>query len=257
MADADWMPGLAHDPGRNAFYAGGRSRMQSVVLHYTAGAYGGDYSIGKDGYFNFYVPRERAPVQFAEGDALTWHAGEWNDQGTGIEFERLNDSYAYTDHQYLWGGKIVRWLHDRYGVPLNFYDTGGDNAGRRPESQTVGLHVTHRSLAQSGGWHSDYMTRAEWDRMLGAATPPPGMEDDDVNQSMVSGNPGHDPAVILWWDGPTLCRTRPLPLGDPRIVSAKLGDLGVGGQVSWNTKAGAPWKVDPNWLRSLPERDAS
>ena len=69
MADQDWMPGIEHDPGTNAGYHGGRSRLESIVLHYTAGAYGGDYSVGKRGYFNFYCPREMPAVQFAEGDA--------------------------------------------------------------------------------------------------------------------------------------------------------------------------------------------
>lgn len=174
MGDADWMPGIGHDPGANAGYNGGRSRMESMVLHYTAGAYGGDYSVGLDGYFNFYCPRDEPAVQFAEGDALTWHAGEWNDQGPGIELERRDDSWSYTDHQLDDLGRIARWLHDRYGIPLDrFYDTGGDNGARQPEGATAGMCVTHRSLAQSGGWHSDYLTREEWERALGGGGPAP------------------------------------------------------------------------------------
>lgn len=181
MSNADWMPGIAHDPGTNAGYNAGMPRMDTLVLHYTAGAYGGDYDVGKRGYFNFYCPRDMPAVQFAEGNALTWHAGEWNDAGPGIEMERRDDSYAYTDHQLHDLGRIAHWLHDRYGIPLDrFYDTGGDNNARIGEGASAGTCITHRSLAQSGGWHSDYLTHDEWNRALGGAPAPPNQRRTDV-----------------------------------------------------------------------------
>ena len=184
MSDADWMPGLVRDPGVNAGYRGGQSEMVSFVIHNTAGAYGGDYSVGKQGYFNFYVPRERPPVQFAEADAITWHAGAWNGLGPGMELERLNDNWAYTDQQIEWGGRIMRWVHEKYGVPLNFYDTGGNNDLRIASPNACrGLYITHRSLNQMGGWHYDYINQDEWNRMTGGGAPPPSQEevgDEDV-----------------------------------------------------------------------------
>ena len=173
MSAADWMPGIDHDPGENAGYNGGQADMVSMVIHYTAGAYGGDYAVGKRGYFNFYCPRERPAVQFAEANAITWHAGAWNGLGPGIEMERRDDSVPYTDHQLDDLGRIAHWLHDRYGIPLRFYDTGGDNGARIGVDASRGLSITHRSLAQSGGWHSDYVTRDEWERALGGAEPEP------------------------------------------------------------------------------------
>jgi hypothetical protein len=169
--------------------------MESIVCHYTAGAYGGDYAVGKDGYFNFYCPRDLPAVQFAEGDALTWHAGEWNDQGPGIELERRDDSVPYTDHQLAELGRIVHWLHDRYGLPLDrFYDTGGDNGARLSEGQTIGRAVTHRSLSQSGGWHSDYLTPDEWHRAVSGVvvpTPPVPMRENEVITTAVDSGTVH------------------------------------------------------------------
>ncbi len=143
---------------------------------------------GKQGYFNFYCPREERAVQFAEGDALTWHAGEWNDQGPGSETGTdRDDSVAYTDHQLDDLGRIAHWLHDRYGIPLDrFYDTGGDNGARRSEGSTAGLCITHRSLAQSGGWHSDYLTADEWKRAIRTTAPTPIEEDEDMGALLVT-----------------------------------------------------------------------
>lgn len=174
-----WMPGLVHDPGAAAGYKltydqrDGHNLMECAKLHYTAGYRGGDYPIGLKGYFQFYVLKDGTPVQFAEADAYCMDSGNWNKYGPGIEFERLNDSEPLTDHQIEWGGKIIRWLSSSYGIPLTFYDTGGDNA-KRVDPPFEGF-ITHRSLRQPG--HVDYISQDDWDRMVAV---PKEEEDNDM-----------------------------------------------------------------------------
>lgn len=159
------MPGISHDPGDFAGYEEGRTLMRAVKLHYTAGRYPGDYSVGKRGYFQFYVPKTLPAVQFAEADALCWDSGEWNNEGPGIEFERLDDSEPLTGYQIEAGGRIIRWLHEVWGVPLVFYD--GDHDAVRGFSG----FVTHRSIPRPND-HVDYIDEADWLRMTAPAAPP-------------------------------------------------------------------------------------
>lgn len=167
-----WMPGINHDPGRFANYEQGRVRKQAVKLHYTVGV--NSTGKGKQGFFQFLVPRAGVPTQFAPSDAVNWDSGVWNDAGPGIEFEYYppNDgpppANIVTQSQIEWGGKIIHWLAQTDGYPLSFYD-----GPRITEASGFRGFITHRSLVQKEA-HSDYITYDQWNAMVG------GLGDDDV-----------------------------------------------------------------------------
>jgi hypothetical protein len=142
-------PGAVWDPGVNAGYAAGRTPVRSVVCHYTVGL--NSAPIGRRGYFQFLVSRDGTVTQFAEADAVNWHAGSpWNAYGPGVEIEHLPsvDDAIFTPAAYSATALLCQWLHSEWGVPLTFHD------GPR----LAGYHgfITHRSLIQTGDAHSDY-----------------------------------------------------------------------------------------------------
>ena len=172
-------PGAVWRPGANAGYNSGHAAMTTAVAHFTVGR--DSTAIGDRGYFNFLVARDGTIIQFAEADAITWHAGNWNSRGPGIEVEYLPgfDDAVFTDPQRTACGELVRWLGQ--WIPLDYYD------GPR-----VGSHdgfIAHGSLLQSGDSHTDSWPRSDWDQMV-APTPP--LKDSDMRLF-------HDLATDLWW----------------------------------------------------------
>lgn len=153
-------PHAAWNPGANAGYNAGRTPVDSVVCHYTVGR--NSTGIGLQGYFHFLVSRDGHVQQFAEADAVCWHAGDpWNGRGPGIEVEYLPgaDDDIFTPEADAATGLLVEWLHDEWGVPLDFYD--GSRVAAFPG------FITHRSLIQTGDPHSDY-----WPYLPRPAAPP-------------------------------------------------------------------------------------
>lgn len=121
--------------------------MTSVVCHYTVGK--ASAPIGLRGYFQYLVSRDGRVQQFAETDAVCWHAGSpWNSRGPGIEVEYLDEPTIFTPEAEAATGDLVSWLNSEWGVPLDFYD-----GSRRADWHGF---ITHRSLIQTGDPHSDY-----------------------------------------------------------------------------------------------------
>lgn len=160
-------PGAVWVGGAAAGYARGRNAMRACVLHYTVGV--DSTGIGTQGYFNFLVAKDGTVEQFAEADALTFHAGEANPTGPGIEFERLSDAEPLTAEQLAAGGALISWLVG-LGIPDTFHD-----GARIPPAQMSGF-VTHRSTQQSQP-HSDYVTADDWAAMRSGSTPTIPQED--------------------------------------------------------------------------------
>lgn len=141
--------GFAWEPGKNAGYVYGRNRFRNGRRHYTAGACGGDRSVGLRGYFGAYVPKVPTcgpgATQFAELDAICFDACEWNPTGTGLEVERRTDAESFTDYQVDKAGLWVAACIEA-GIP--------DRSLRPPEGQrfTIGTDlrgfVDHRHLQQ-------------------------------------------------------------------------------------------------------------
>lgn len=152
---AEWMPGV------NAGYRAGRTPVRSVVCHYTVGR--NSTAIMLKGYYQFQANRDGTIYQAAEADAVCWHAGSpWNGYGPGIECEHLPgfDDELWTPPQYDAIARLCQWLHDEWGVPLDFYDG--------PRTNSHAGFITHRSLIQTGDAHSDW-----WPELPRVTTPEP------------------------------------------------------------------------------------
>ena len=111
-----------------------------------------------------------ALVAYAFFDALAWHAGDWNGYGPGIEVEFLpgEDDSIFTSESLASTGSLVRWLHDEWGFPLEYYD------GPRIDPVWDGF-IAHRSLL--GGDHTDWWPREDWDQMVSGAPAKKDMND--------------------------------------------------------------------------------
>jgi hypothetical protein len=169
-----WMPGLRHDPGLNANYRRGRNTMRMPVWHWTVGR--DSYGICKNqGLCHILLPKVGVPWQFAEIDALCFHAyhetyGKYNDDGPGMEEERFPDE-PLTPDQILWSGRIVEWLDKEWGVPPVHY-WGPRFAWNQANFHG---HVNHADLHPN----NDGVSQSEWVAIAAPAAPTPTKKDDD------------------------------------------------------------------------------
>ena len=161
--------GYTWRPGANAGYRVGTNRLEANIAHFTAGAYGGDSAVGLRGYFNAYAPRAgHEPEQYAEIDATTWHACEWNARCTSLEVEKRTDVERMADQQVAACGLWVRRCAE-LGIPATYYDVP---RSLQPGGPLPAGHISHRSLnASACDDHTDYWTADEWQRILAAANP--------------------------------------------------------------------------------------
>ena len=172
MADV-WLPGAHIDRGRNAGYNSGRSSMERAVAHYTVGS--DSRNVGRDGYFHFLVhrdaSREGGCTQYAEVDAITWHAADaGNPYGPGVEWERnvvggvnaegLSDAEPLTPNQLEWGARLIDFFAE-HGITPELY--GGPRYGAGGWRGWV----NHQAIDSS---RSDGLLRWEWDAMNGGAS---------------------------------------------------------------------------------------
>jgi hypothetical protein len=192
MADV-WLPGAHIDRGANAGYNSGRSQMRRAVAHYTVGA--DSRNVGRDGYFHFLVhkdaSRENGCTQYAEVDAVTWHAAAaGNPYGPGIEWERnvtggindegLSNAEPLTDNQIEWGNRIVAFCAE-WGIPAVLYD------GPRYGADGWDGWVNHQAIDSQ---RSDGLLRAEWDTITGGGPQPgpPGPTTDPTALAAMEGD---------------------------------------------------------------------
>lgn len=158
-------PGAYWDPGVNAGYHGGHNRMELAVAHYTVGR--DSSGIGRQGYFTWLVARDGMIRQFAEADAVTWHACEWNPRGPGIEVEYLPgmDDVMFTDAARTACSGLVHWLNTDWGIPLTYYD-GLRLAVGTPYSGFISHRALHEVQCDE---HYDSWPQADWDLMIQGA----------------------------------------------------------------------------------------
>jgi hypothetical protein len=150
----------------NAGYRAGRTNMRTAVCHYTVGR--DSTGIGKQGYFQFLIARNGTIQQFAEVDAVNWHAGSpWNGRGPALEIEYLpgHDDEVFTVVQRDATRAVCEWLRDEWGIPFAYYDG--------PRISDHHGFITHRSLIQSGDPHSDFWPAEDAAIIFG--------DDDDMN----------------------------------------------------------------------------
>lgn len=163
------VPGCIVDPGLNANYRRGRTKRQLIVDHFTVGR--DSRALIRDrGLAAFLLPKIGQPFQFAPADAVTSHACEWNDEGCGLEFERMNWGEPLTPDQIHWGGVITRWQRDRYGIPGVLWDTFRLQIGDPYRGSVNHGSLVHRACDQ----HTDGITQADFAAMMG------GTEEDDM-----------------------------------------------------------------------------
>lgn len=158
-----WFPGAIVQKGKNAGYRRGHTKNQCAVLHFTVGL--GDETgnyIRDNGLAAFYIRKDGRVFQYAEADAITAHACEWNDEGFGIEFERRSWDDPLTAAQIASGGKVILWGNATFHYPLLFH--GG---ARLPIGSPFRGFVNHGSLTHHAcDQHSDGVTHEEWNRMI-------------------------------------------------------------------------------------------
>ncbi len=175
----DRYPNAVWNPGVNAGYRAGRNTMRTAVCHYTVGR--NSTPIGLRGYFQFLIARDGTVQQFAEADAVCWHAGDpWNSRGPGIEVEYYDEAEVFTDAQRAACAELVKWL----GIPLDLYDG--------PRVADHHGFITHRSLLQSGDAHSDYWPQEDWDAMTG-----PAQEEAEMALPLLVHKPGENTTYVL------------------------------------------------------------
>jgi N-acetylmuramoyl-L-alanine amidase len=154
------MPGIPFDQGSESQ---GSLNPTAVILHRTYGSWNGDYSVGvgtgRPGIgFHFLVGKESGQwVQFYDTRTKCSHCAGANSWAVGIEFTGKNEEQL-TAWQVQAGGEIVRWLSGDVGVPLDAYYDGP----RKGQSRE---YRGHRTVADSD--HTDYITRADFDKMTG------------------------------------------------------------------------------------------
>lgn len=166
-----WCPYATRVAGRFADYGAGRiANLTTGLAHYTVGK----NSIGTCGeYFQILAARDGTLFQGAPVDAVNWGSGDpWNGCSVHCEVEYLPgvDDTVFTDVQRDAVQAFAHWLHDEWGVPLDYYD------GPRIPAHTG--WISHRSLIQTGDYHNDFwpaddaaiifgdtMTEADFDRI--------------------------------------------------------------------------------------------
>lgn len=160
-----WYPAAVRQPGVNAGYQAGRTLTQLVVRHYTVGT--DSRPIGMAGYFNFLISRDGTVTQFAEVDALTWHAGEWNGYGPGIEVEYLDEPDVFTPEALAAAQALYRWLEAEWGI-----EPGQYLGPRIPTTAGFAGWIDHASLIQTEE-HYDFWPQPAWDVICQPLPVPP------------------------------------------------------------------------------------
>lgn len=161
-----WYPGAVKNPGVAANYQLGRTTMVDCVCHETIGT--DSTAIGLRGYFNWLVSRDGRVQQFAEADALTYHVGEDNAYGPGIEVEYLpgQDDAVFTPQARTACAALIKWLSSEWGIPLVYHDGDHDI-----QPGTYAGFLSHKSIIQTEE-HQDYWPQADWDLMVGTLPTP-------------------------------------------------------------------------------------
>lgn len=170
-----WCPYATRDPGVSAGYAHGKvANVVSVVAHYTVGV-DSRALIRDQGLAEFLVSRGGTVWQFAEVDAVCWQAGDpYNHRGPGIEvewYEPHDGPAIFTDVQRDATQALCHWLHEEWGVPLDY------KADAPRVADWVGW-IAHRAVIEDADYHSDYWPQADWDAMTAAPPAPVPTEDD-------------------------------------------------------------------------------
>lgn len=162
-----WIPGWPTDPTTPK----GSLDPKAVVLHRTYGHWPGDYSVGKQGIFQFLIGADPGHyVQFMDTTSVAYHCNGANFRAFGVEIEGTNDD-PLNDWQVARLGEVLRYANSAHGIPLNYLDpiTTPEASISVNHSNFVGI-IAHRSVATDDGssQHGDFVTVADFQKAVGS-----------------------------------------------------------------------------------------
>ncbi|MGA4993182.1 N-acetylmuramoyl-L-alanine amidase [Nonomuraea bangladeshensis] len=120
-----------------------------IVIHDTEGGYGGIPTMVRDPkYVSWHYTirsRDGHVAQHVRTNDLAWHAGNWdvNTRSIGIEHEGYlaKGGAWYTEAMYRSSARLVRYLANKYGVPLDrAHILGHDNVPGTTPQTVAGMH---------------------------------------------------------------------------------------------------------------------
>lgn len=190
-----WVNGATIRPGLNAGYRAGRNLMRGGIIHITAGVNSGGL-IQRKGLAQFLLghPGQDALVQYAEIDAVCYHACEWNHVAFGVEVEKLRVEHL-TDEVQIESLATIVSAAAGLGVPIGPYHRGDHDV---PVREMPVPYVSHSSLAQRAcDRHYDWLPEEDMARVFALA----GTED-EMRPRLVkfrTGNGATDPTEPTIW----------------------------------------------------------
>jgi len=159
-------------------------KITSIIIHDTEGSYDASIAWFQDpaSYTSaHYVIRsaDGEVTQMVKTKDVAWHAGNWyaNMHSIGVEHEGFSKEGAawYTEEMYRASAKLVRYLAEKYDIPLDRQHIIGHDQFHAPTPATVaGMHtdpgpfwdwehymeLLHAPVEQNGSWRSSLITIA-------------------------------------------------------------------------------------------------
>lgn len=229
-----WIPGWASDPVAPK----GNLVPVAITLHRTYGGWPGDYSVGKQGLFQFLIGQEVGQrVQFMSTDSVAYHCNGSNFKSFGVEITGTNEDVP-TDWQVACLGEILRYGNSEHGIPLDYLDpfsvppasvwvNGGGFAGV----------LSHYSVKPDNNvaQHTDLIFVADYNRALGVSPLPPEPEEVDMLKlEHTSGNYVYDATGKRHIGGSedamlNAAGVKSVPINDAQLAEIPDQPTGVGG----------------------------
>ncbi|MEV0586470.1 N-acetylmuramoyl-L-alanine amidase [Nonomuraea sp. NPDC050310] len=150
----EWMPAAYARFGKKNYgnhdrVRGRERRIDYIVIHDTEGSYRGIPSmVGDPKYVSWHYSirsRDGHVAQHVATRDIAWHAGNWdvNSRSIGIEHEAYlaKGPTWFTEAMYRSSARLVRYLADRYDIPLDrAHILGHDNVPGTNAKTLAGMH---------------------------------------------------------------------------------------------------------------------
>ncbi|ROT33551.1 N-acetylmuramoyl-L-alanine amidase [Micromonospora sp. HM5-17] len=125
-----------------------RQKIEYIVIHDTEGSWDTTLRLVQDPtYVSWHYSLRSADghiAQHVRGKDVAWHAGNWyvNAKAIGLEHEGFAaEGTWYTEAMYRTSAKLVRYLADRYDIPLDRHHIiGHDNVPGILPGNVAGMH---------------------------------------------------------------------------------------------------------------------
>ncbi|MFF4272297.1 N-acetylmuramoyl-L-alanine amidase [Streptomyces sp. NPDC001536] len=148
----EWIPAPYEEFGDNDYGnhdLGDRPKAQSIkyiVIHDTEGAWEGVLNLVQDPTYVSWQYTLRSTdghiAQHVKAKDVAWHAGNWyvNAKSIGLEHEGFlaNPDAWYTEAMYRSSARLVKYLAEKYGIPLDRQHIIGHDNVPGPTTATVG-----------------------------------------------------------------------------------------------------------------------